>query len=392
MSDKRTKVFLSSTVTDLKDYRYAVREAIRRAEIFECVCMEDFGAQPETPLDVCLAILNECDMFVGIVGWQYGSCPPGKSKSYTEYEYDAAEKNIGMTCLMYLADETFSTEARFRESDEQHRRLEHFRQRIKESHVVSQPNSPDQLAVNVINDLYNQNSKVRVIQPERDYVQSAGTASHDHHVVVVTETVSGVDISIKKKRSPELVIPALERAEPAYLRKLTLADCSSAEVIEFDFSRGYLPEGMSLLRASYAGYPIEDDNKYRLAKDGEPRFVKVTSADFALLLEPMRTNYLHNSAEPREQWVTLDRGTYVFWFQGSGTVRLSGIFSAIAMAGNPMVFTVDSNEPKGLRVSPEGVVTRFQLERGQVPTTFIESTDASTTRTADCLRIEKLAK
>lgn len=168
MPNKRTKVFLSSTAADLIDYRTAAREAIRRADEFECVCMEDFGAQPDPPLDVCLSRVNECEVFVGIVGWRYGSCPPGERNSYSEFEYNFAREWLDMDCLIYMADETFKTEAQFSESDEDHKRLKHLRKRIKEHHVISKLGSPDQFATELITDLYNHLGKAGVSRYARN--------------------------------------------------------------------------------------------------------------------------------------------------------------------------------------------------------------------------------
>ena len=35
--------------------------------------MEDFGARPENSLDTCLNELNKSDIYIGIIGMNYGS-------------------------------------------------------------------------------------------------------------------------------------------------------------------------------------------------------------------------------------------------------------------------------------------------------------------------------
>lgn len=82
MPDK--SVFLSSTAKDLKEYREAAYRAIEGLDGYHCVRMEDFGARDDISEDFCLSRVEECDLFVGIVGHLYGSCPNIREKSYAE--------------------------------------------------------------------------------------------------------------------------------------------------------------------------------------------------------------------------------------------------------------------------------------------------------------------
>ena len=84
------KVFLSSTKLDLIELRSAAEEAIHGLDGYEFVGMERFGTRDEMPLKYCLQCVRQCDIFVGIFGHRYGSCPPNSDKSFTEHEYDEA--------------------------------------------------------------------------------------------------------------------------------------------------------------------------------------------------------------------------------------------------------------------------------------------------------------
>jgi hypothetical protein len=53
---------------------------------------------------VCLDELSRSDIYVGVIGKLYGSMPLGKPKSYTEFEYDLAEK-MGMQRLVFVLDD-----------------------------------------------------------------------------------------------------------------------------------------------------------------------------------------------------------------------------------------------------------------------------------------------
>jgi tetratricopeptide (TPR) repeat protein len=70
-------VFLSSSVKDLAPYREAAYRAIQGLEGYHCVRMEDFGAVDRQADDFCRGKIGECQLFVGIVGHLYGSCPAG---------------------------------------------------------------------------------------------------------------------------------------------------------------------------------------------------------------------------------------------------------------------------------------------------------------------------
>ncbi len=80
------RVFISSTYSDLMDYRGAVINALQLAGLnFEA--MEFFTSDPRPPLKVVLERLADCDTYVGILGARYGESPPGRKRSYTELEY-----------------------------------------------------------------------------------------------------------------------------------------------------------------------------------------------------------------------------------------------------------------------------------------------------------------
>lgn len=67
----RTRVYVSSTFSDLEAYRAKVNEALRKAG-YELVAMEDYPAFDERPLDKCLDDVASCDIYVGILAWRYG--------------------------------------------------------------------------------------------------------------------------------------------------------------------------------------------------------------------------------------------------------------------------------------------------------------------------------
>lgn len=142
------KVFLSSTARDLVPCREAVFRAISRLDGFQCVRMEDFGARDIESDPFCRDLVAECDVFVGLVGYLYGSVPPGGSRSYTEGEYEAAVA-AGIPRLLFLASDSFPLGPTLREPDDLWQRQQFYRDRIKKERVVGFFDAPDPLATAV---------------------------------------------------------------------------------------------------------------------------------------------------------------------------------------------------------------------------------------------------
>jgi hypothetical protein len=66
-----TKIYISLTYEDLKEYREAAGHALRRLD-HHVVGMEDYVAADERPLDKCLKDVAACDVYVGIFAFRYG--------------------------------------------------------------------------------------------------------------------------------------------------------------------------------------------------------------------------------------------------------------------------------------------------------------------------------
>lgn len=106
---KVLRVFLSSTSTDLHEYRVRVRDAIERIGL-QTLRMEVFGARPKAPLPECRRLAAAADVLVVVVAHRYGWVPsPAEGgdglKSITWHEVDAAEQH-GKPVFAFLVDET----------------------------------------------------------------------------------------------------------------------------------------------------------------------------------------------------------------------------------------------------------------------------------------------
>src|SRR5215472_12139278 len=84
------EVFLRSPARGLQPYSDAVYRTIAGLDGYHCVRMEDFGARDMASDAFCRARVAECDLFILILGDEYGSCPAGREQSFAEREYEAA--------------------------------------------------------------------------------------------------------------------------------------------------------------------------------------------------------------------------------------------------------------------------------------------------------------
>ena len=137
-------IFLSSTYSDLTDYRAKAIDVITSLkQLYEG--MEYFGADERTPLDVMLDKLSYCQIYVGIIGMRYGSVDKASNKSYTQLEYERAME-LKLPCLIYIIDEE---NARIAPKDVERGAtadlLDAFKNQLKSAHVVKSFDSVDAL-------------------------------------------------------------------------------------------------------------------------------------------------------------------------------------------------------------------------------------------------------
>lgn len=146
MSRMEKTVFISSTYEDLAVHRQAAWQVLEQFHV-AVQGMEQFGARKEAPLVTCLAEVEQCDIYVGIVAFRLGSIEAQSGKSYTQLEYEHALR-LGKEIWIYLADERA---ARFRysdfESDQlQRERVAAFRMVLTTHHTASLFSTPEDLA------------------------------------------------------------------------------------------------------------------------------------------------------------------------------------------------------------------------------------------------------
>ena len=151
------RVFLSHTAEfrrfpQGRTYLDAAEGAVKKAG-HVIADMADFPARDEQPAQVCERRLQDCDVYVGIIGTRYGS--PVRDRpdlSYTELEFDTATA-AGLPRLVLLLDEEAENPripAKWLNDPQYGDRQQAFRRKASDAGVVTAAfASPDQLELNL---------------------------------------------------------------------------------------------------------------------------------------------------------------------------------------------------------------------------------------------------
>src|SRR5262245_42802198 len=99
------RVFLSSTATDLVEYRKVADDTLLRMRQ-QSVAMEHFGALPNTPVAECESLAASSDVVVCIVAHRYGYEPDAGLGSITRREVEAARR-AGKPVFAWIVDDKY---------------------------------------------------------------------------------------------------------------------------------------------------------------------------------------------------------------------------------------------------------------------------------------------
>ena len=166
------RIFLSSTFEDLRTHRAAVVKQLDRMTA-DHAGMEYFPATAETPLANSLAQLKKCDVYVGLIGFRFGSQAPGTPMSMTQREYEAAREladNGKMELLIYLAADNFRLPNTLIQPDSLRSNQMEFRRHLQASHSCRTFSDETDLVLCLATDLY--------LQAQRQLIGKFGHVPH----------------------------------------------------------------------------------------------------------------------------------------------------------------------------------------------------------------------
>lgn len=130
--DKRYQVFISSTFNDLKAERAEVTQALLELDCIPCG-MEAFPAANETQWSWIKKIIEECDYYILIIGGKYGTVNDETKLSYTEMEYDYANKKGIPTIAFIVEDEGKILGDKLESIQDKKDKLKQFKDRVKKN-------------------------------------------------------------------------------------------------------------------------------------------------------------------------------------------------------------------------------------------------------------------
>lgn len=93
------KVMLSSVRRGLADVRDSAAPVIKILK-YDCIRFEDVTGLPVPPRAVCVQMVEACDMYLLILGEQYGDPMPGTGSAPTEEEWTVA-RNLGKPTVVF---------------------------------------------------------------------------------------------------------------------------------------------------------------------------------------------------------------------------------------------------------------------------------------------------
>jgi hypothetical protein len=99
---ERRLVMISSTARDLPEHRAVVLEACWRQGFFP-VMMEHLPASDDDAIAVSLRMVDDSQIYIGVLAHRYGYVPKGHDISITEMEYNRAGER-GIPRLMFAID------------------------------------------------------------------------------------------------------------------------------------------------------------------------------------------------------------------------------------------------------------------------------------------------
>ncbi|MFC3893292.1 DUF4062 domain-containing protein [Lentzea rhizosphaerae] len=158
------RVYVSSTCTDLKEHREAVRSAIRRLG-HEDVAMEYYVAEDKRPVDRCLEDVRSADLYIVVMAWRYGFIPPGHETSITELEYRAA-LTAEVPCLAFVLSDEEAWPPKLMERSP---KVDEFRDELTQKRIAGLFGSKDDLARQVAEGIQKWERQDRTVEAGVDW-------------------------------------------------------------------------------------------------------------------------------------------------------------------------------------------------------------------------------
>ena len=145
----RRVVMISSTARDLPKHREQVRLACERAGFEPREMMENLTALNKNAVEVSLRMVEEADVYLGILAYRYGTIPKGYDLSITEIELNRAVE-LGKPWLVFLIHKDHPVVIEDVEIGPGAIKLKALKDRIGEERVAAFFKSPEDIRSHVV--------------------------------------------------------------------------------------------------------------------------------------------------------------------------------------------------------------------------------------------------
>lgn len=136
---KKVKVFVSSTIRDLKPERNHLIDLIKKNSDLQYIAKRDFDGG--YPIKKCLEEARKADVFILILGNKYGTIEPSSGKSFTQLEYEEflfthlGVPDLGKIIKILWKDERSIKNNGRKESEKHKQKLKEFKLQISRRHT-----------------------------------------------------------------------------------------------------------------------------------------------------------------------------------------------------------------------------------------------------------------
>lgn len=151
------RIFLSSTLEDLKEVRERIRQhlAVIPAEV---IAMEMFGSDESKPLSYSLDQVRKANLFIAVYAERYGTIDPDSGLSITELEYREAKQMLDAGrlkgLLVYILDGRAKWPVNLVDRDPSKTELLlALKATVRSNHTVVFFDDPEHLSLNVLRDV-----------------------------------------------------------------------------------------------------------------------------------------------------------------------------------------------------------------------------------------------
>src|ERR1700720_1166421 len=145
----RRSVMISSTARDLPEHRDEVRLACLRAGFDPREMMENLTAENRNAVETSLRMVEEADVYLGILAYRYGTVPTGYDISITEMEFNRAVE-LNKPWLVFFIHKDHPVVIEDVETGPGATKLQALRDRIGEARVAAFFKSPEDIRSHIV--------------------------------------------------------------------------------------------------------------------------------------------------------------------------------------------------------------------------------------------------